>query len=352
MTDPAGKRRRPGRSSREAEAPALDVRLLRVLRCVLDQYIETAQPVASRSVARRVRVSPATVRTAMGELADAGFLRQPHTSAGRVPTAQAFRLYVDELMREAPWPPRAQARAGLTLSGRARDTDDLLRQAADWLSESTGQLGFFLAGQPDRIILRRLQFVRLSAERVMALLISQRGVVQTCIVEESGSDGRELERVSERLSEFVAGFTLAQARARLARAIERERDALARKALALGVAGLSSAGGELYVSDKSYLLQQPEFADVVRLRDILAALAEKERMMRLLDQILRADVLQVVIGEELEDPGMEGCAVVTAPFGDAPALGGIGVIGPVRMPYHRVIPVVRGLSKMIGGYLG
>jgi heat-inducible transcriptional repressor len=332
-----------------------------VLLHIVEEYVSTAQPVASRRVARRVGVSPATVRNVMLDLAERDLLRQPHTSAGRVPTEQAFRVYVDELMHEAPWPRSSQSRAEGRLSHTGGRIDSLLREATDWLSESTGQLGFFLAGLPDRVILRRAHFIRLSRERVMALLVSERGVVQTRILDESESEERELERISTRLTEFVAGYTLSEARARLASSIERERertDVLWRKAFALGVLGLGSTEtGELYVADRNYLIGQPEFSDVERLRDVLTTLGEKERMMSLLDEILRADVLQVVIGGELHEPGIGGCAVVTAPFGavasgEGLALGGIGVIGPVRMPYDRVIPVVRGVSEMIGAYLG
>ncbi len=337
-----------------AQFEALDERARGVLSCILEEYVRSAEPVASRLVASRMRVSPATARSVMHDLAEQGLLGQPHTSAGRVPTPRAFRLYVDRLMHESPWPARAQNRADSRLA-ESGGTDQLLHQAVDLLSESTGQLGFFLAGQPERFLLRSVRFVRLSSERVMALLVSERGVVQTRVLEERQSPQRALEEIGVRLTELVAGFTLAQARARLASAIERERelsDALSRKAIELGVAGLALGDeGELYVADRSYLLDQPEFRDVERLYEVLHALEEKRLMMRLLDQILRAEVLQDVIGTELAEPEMVECAVVTAPFGADPALGGIGVIGPVRMAYDRVIPIVRGVSEMIGSYL-
>lgn len=341
-------------ADRVAKADTLDARARGVLSCVLEEYVRSAEPVASRSVASRMRVSPATARSVMHELAQLGLLDQPHTSAGRVPTPRAFRLYVDRLMHESPWPTLAQSRADSRLA-ETEGTDELLRQAVDVLSESTGQLGFFLAGQPERFLLRSVSFVRLSSERVMTLLVSERGVVQTRVLEERESDQRALEEISIRLTELVTGFTLVQARARLASAIERERelsDALSRKAIELGVVGLARGDeGELYVADRNYLLGQPEFRDAERLGEVLHALEEKRRMMRLLDDILRADVLQVVIGAELAEPGMAECALITAPFGAAPALGGIGVIGPVRMAYDRVIPIVRGVSEMIGSYL-
>jgi heat-inducible transcriptional repressor len=328
-----------------------------VLDAVLDEYVETAQPVASRSVARRSRsrVSPATVRNVMAELTEAGLLTQPHTSAGRIPTEFAFRLYVDRLLERSAALPESAAKLPEALAGAAGDTEELLRSAVDLLARATGQLGFFVAAQPDRILLSQVTFVRVSSERVMAVLISERGVVQTRIFHESDTDPRTLERVSLKLTEFVAGSTLAQARARLVAAIERERargGALWHKALELGSEGLMPAQrAELYVSDRNPLLRQPEFADVERLRELIEALEEKERMLRLLDRIIRADVLRVVIGSEIGDPGIDSCAVVTAPFGDSPPLGGMGVIGPVRMRYAVVIPLVRSLSEHVSQVL-
>lgn len=331
----------------------LSHRMRSVLDAVLDEYVETAQPVASRSVARRSRsrVSPATVRNVMAELTEAGLLTQPHTSAGRIPTEAAFRLYVDRLLERSSRLPESAARLPEALAGAAGDTEELLRHAVDLLTRATGQLGFFVAAQPDRVVLTHVTFVRVSSERVMAVLISERGVVQTRVFQEADTDPRTLERVSLKLTEFVAGSTLAEARARLVASIERERarrGALWRKVVDLGSQGLMPAQpAALYVSGRNPLLRQPEFADVERLRELMEALEEKERMLRLLDRIIRADVLRVVIGSEIGDPGIDSCAVVTAPFGDSPPLGGMGVIGPVRMRYEVVIPLVRSLSEQV-----
>jgi heat-inducible transcriptional repressor len=327
-------------------------RLRRVLFGVVREYADTALPVASRSVARRVGVSAATIRSDMAELAELGLLSQPHTSAGRVPTESAFRLYVDFLISRTP-----RAKPGpedAELAATAGLGDELMRRAAHLVSHSTGQLGFFVAGRSERLVLRHVHAARLSTERVMVLLVSDRGVVQTRAVEESGIDQRTLDRLAVRLSEFVGGCTLAEARARLEREVraDRERsDALWRKALALGAVGLADAPGELYLGDVHCLLGHPEFSDVDRLREVFAALEEKEVLMRLLDKVLSADAVSVLIGHELDEPAMDDCALVAAPLGEGAAPGGLGVIGPVRMRYDRVIPAVRSLSALVGRYL-
>jgi heat-inducible transcriptional repressor len=342
------------RDERREPIDELGSRLRDVLLAVVEEYVETARPVASqRALARsRLAVSSATVRSAMADLSLRGLLLQPHTSAGRVPTESAFRLYVDALLARSP----ASRETAPALEEPGTNLDDWLRRVAERISVETGQLGFLVRPARERLVLARLQFVRVSSERVLAILVSTRGAVESRLIDEQDGDQRELDRISARLSERVAGLRLEEARERLAEAVRGERaarDALWARALRLGEACLRGAAagdageGELWVGDRNHLLVQPEFRDVERLREVLAALEEKERMLRLLDQILMADGLRVVIGEELEASEMRGCAVVTAPVGEELPIGGVGVIGPVRMPYDRLIPQVQGLSERL-----
>jgi heat-inducible transcriptional repressor len=291
----------------------------------------------------------------MGELMEMGLLEQPHTSAGRVPTDAAFRLWADQLLHD-PAPGRGVP------SELAREFDEPvaapetnLRRAADVLTQITGQLGFSLALEGERLRLAQLRFVRVSSERVMALLVSEGDVVRTRLVEERDCDQRRLDRISAALSRLVAGLTLEEARARLSSEIDgdrAQRDTLWRKLVALGRLGLDvEVEAELYVGDRSRLLDQPEFEDSQRLREVLRALDEKQRMLTLLDKVLTPGALRVVIGEELGDPGVSRCAVVAEPVGPAALRGGLGVIGPVRMRYDRVIPVVRYVSGKLGSAL-
>jgi heat-inducible transcriptional repressor len=180
--------------------------------------------------------------------------------------------------------------------------------------------------------------------------------VRTRLLDERESDQRRLDRISAELSRLVAGLTLEEARARLHAEIEGDRQrraALWRDTLALGARGLElgAAAAELYVGDRSRLLDQPEFADGERLREVLRALEEKQRMLALLDKVISARGVRVAIGEELGDPGVARCAVVAEQLGPAP-LRGLGVIGPVRMRYDRIIPVVRYVSGKLAPALG
>ena len=345
----------PGASVHElAELPP---RLAEVLLAVLRGYVESGQPIGSREALDQggLTVSGATVRSAMAELMELGLLEQPHTSAGRVPTDAAFRLWVEQLLHD----PLA---TGALPRGLARELDPMRfapeasrRRAADVLTAVTGQLGFCLSLEGERLRLAQLRFVRVSSDRVMAVLVAEGGAVRTRILEERESDARKLDRISAALSRLVAGLSLEEARARLELEIEGDRaqsDALWRKLLALGRLGLDVAlEAELYVGDKTRLFDQPEFEDGQRLRELLRALDEKERMLALLDKVLERGELRVVIGDELGDPCVARCAVVAEPVGGAPARAGLGVIGPVRMRYDRVIPVVRYVSGRLGSAL-
>ena len=337
------------------EGGALSERQRAILLTVVEEYIESAQPVASRAAALRseLDLSPASVRGLMAELAEQGLLCQAHVSAGRVPTDRAYRIYVDALLAGGSLLP-TPAEPAYDWVEPEGGLSELMQGAADLLSRATGQVGFYAGCPAEDSVLERIRFVRLSSERVMALLVSHARVIQTRVIEEPDSDGRTLERVSEKLSRIVAGLTLADARARLARAIEADRvlsDELQRKVFVLGWQGLArSQPAELFVGDREGLLANPEFADVERLRALLAALEEKERMMSLLDKVLRARTT-VAIGSELGDAGVRECALIAVPLGSSPGMGGLGVIGPIRMRYDRVISTLRHVSGRVTDHL-
>jgi heat-inducible transcriptional repressor len=335
------------------ELGELPGRFAEVLLAVLRGYVESGQPVGSRDALDLggLPISPASVRSAMVELMELGLLEQPHTSAGRVPTDAAFRLWVDQLRREPHGDTRVPARLARELAESTDVSSAALQRAADLLTEATGQLGFSLALERDDLRLVQVHFVRVSSERVTALLVSDGGTVRTRLLEERDTDQRRLDRVSAELSRLVAGLTLEEARARLHAEIEgdrQRRDALWRDTLALGTRGLEGApaAAELYVGDRSRLLDQPEFADGERLREVLRTLEEKQRMLGLLDKLISARGVRVAIGDELGDPGVARCAVVAEQLGPLP-LRGLGVIGPVRMRYDRIIPMVRYVSSKL-----
>lgn len=330
-----------------------------VLRAVVGSWVGHAQPVASETIAQLLPVawSPATVRSTLAELAELGLVTKPHASAGRFPTQSGLRFYVRHLLG----PRRLGSDEMRDLAAHVEDGDpqEVLRSASRVLSERTRQLGFVVAPRLDRVVLRHVSLVRLASERVLVLLVSQTGVAhQRVIADEGSGDQAELDRVAAELNGRVAGRTLSEVHALLsqeAKALRRHANRLLSRVVALGLRALASpepAEPDVVIETRLALLAQPEFQDPRRLRDVLAAVETKERLLELLDKALDGDGVSVAFGEELEEPALHDCALVASRYGGPGApLGVLGVIGPSRMNYARVIPLVRYLSEVITGKL-
>jgi heat-inducible transcriptional repressor len=322
---------------------------------MVTSYVGEPTPVGSRTLARAlpVHLSAATIRNTMGELARMGLLEQPHTSAGRVPTELGLRVFVNELLgADVPGTLDERALAGTLGDG---DPDDLLRTACELLSSRTRQLGIAVAPRMEREPLRHVSLVRLSTEQVLAVLVSQSGVAHRRVIEEPGAgDQAELDRVAGEVNRRIAGRTLAEVRealAREARQLRTQADRLRARALRLAALALEPAGLgglDLVIGTRLALLDQPEFRDPERVHALFEAIETKERLVTILDKMLAARGVQVVFGCEMDEPGLRKCALVTATYGGGEtALGMLGVLGPSRMDFARVIPLVGALSRLV-----
>jgi heat-inducible transcriptional repressor len=284
-------------------------------------------------------------------------VRQRHTSAGRVPSERGLRLFVDDLSGHDALPPTEMRSIASSLADA--DGEGAVHVASQLLSERTRQLGFVVAPRLDRVVLRHVSLVRLASDRVLVVLVSQTGVAHRRVIADEGSgDQAELDRIAAELGGRVAGRTLAEVHALLsqeAKALRRHASRLLSRVVALGLRALASpepAEPDVVIETRLALLAQPEFHDPRRLRDVLAAVETKERLLDLLDKALDGDGVSVAFGEELEEPALHECALVATRYGDPGApLGVLGVIGPSRMNYARVIPLVRYLSEVITGKL-
>ncbi len=335
--------------------PALTSRQGTVLRAVVAAYVGEASPIGSQTLARAlpVHLSAASIRNTMVELTHLGLLDQPHTSAGRVPTELGLRVFVDELLASVPFAPSDERALAGTFGDV--DPDDLMRKACELLSSRTRQLGFAMPPRMEREPLRHVSLVRLSTEQVLVVLVSQSGVAHQRVIEEpGGGDQSELDRVASEVNRRVAGRTLADVREVLAREAKQLRTqadrlrarAIRLAALALEPAGL--AGVDLVIGTWLALLDQPEFKDPERVRALFEAIETKERLVTILDKMLAARGVQVVFGRELAEPAFRNCALVTATYGEGEApLGMLGVLGPSRMDFARVIPLVGTLSRLV-----
>jgi heat-inducible transcriptional repressor len=339
--------------------PALSERQRSVLRAVVMAYLGDAAPIGSANLAQLlpVNLSPASIRSTLAELGVMGLLKQRHSSAGRVPSERGLRVFVDELEGREQLPPSEMRAIASSLADA--EGEGAVHVASQLLSERTRQLGFVIAPRLDRVVLRHVSLVRLASDRILVVLVSQTGVAHRRVIADDGSgDQAELDRIAAELGGRVAGRTLAEVHALLsqeAKALRRHADRLLSRVVALGLRALASpepADADVVIETRLALLAQPEFQDPRRLRELLAAVETKERLLSLLDKALDGDGVSVAFGEELEEPALHDCALVASRYGGPGApLGVLGVIGPSRMNYARVIPLVRYLSEVITGKL-
>ena len=343
----------------EAWRGELDRRHHALLLAVIQDFVATAEPVGSQHLVSKysLGVRAATVRSIMAELEADNFLYQPHTSAGRVPTAKAFRYYVDYVMPQRQIGRNDRVQIEYCYSERARDLTEVMRDTSRLLALLTGQAAVVLTPRFEAIELARVNFIRLREAHVMAVLIARGGGVQTRVID-SGRDytQEELERMARYLNESLEGRTLEQARAWIEGALLEERtryDQFARAALTLGDAAVSRpVPAEVYVEGSAKALQQPEFSNPDKLRELLSALEDKTALLDLLERTLSGGTVEVWIGDE---PGtrLNDLSVVAAAYSrGAMPLGSLGVVGPMRMDYERVIGLVDYTAKALSRVLG
>jgi heat-inducible transcriptional repressor len=335
----------------------------RVLDAVIRIYVETAEPAGSRTLSQRsgLGVSPATIRNTMSDLEEKGYLFHPHTSAGRVPTDIAYRLYVDSLMRVAPIASsdRDLLAEHLTASGGST-IETILRRAAQTLSVLTQELGMAVGPRLDQIVLQRLELVRLSSERLVLVLSLHGGAVRTIFVEvgEQIADNA-LAEVSVVLNERLAGLTLSEIRSSLA---ARLRDAKSisggHELLNIFVQERESIFDDplkrdesLVLGQTSVLAEQPEFASSDKMRRLLTLTESNEHLTEILRRRHVSPGVSITIGNEHGDPRFENFTIVTSEYRAGSLAGVIGVIGPTRMPYEKVIAVVTHASRLVSDLL-
>jgi heat-inducible transcriptional repressor len=330
-----------------------------LLLAAVQEFIATAEPVGSQQLAARhhIGVRAAMVRNLMSDLEEAGFLSQPHTSAGRIPTDLAFRYYVDHL---APAPPigfHDRAQIELHYSAPPIDFNAIVRDTSRLLALMTGQAALITAPRLESVMLERVQFVRLRDFEVMAVFVPVTGGVHSRHVQtERNHQQDELDRMAGYLNDFLRGHTLGHTRTWIEERLrddQAEYDSFVRTALTLGGAGARGGSpSEVYVEGGSKAVEQPEFADPGRLRELLRALDDKSALLNLLERSLTHDGTMVSIGSENFDGRLSAFAVVASAYasGETP-LGSLAIVGPVRMDYDRVIPLVaytaRALSRVL-----
>jgi heat-inducible transcriptional repressor len=338
----------------------LNTRAREVLRLVVDAYVETGEPVGSRAISRKLgmHLSPATIRNVMADLEEIGLLRAPHTSAGRLPTEAGLRLFVHGLLQVGHLSDDERD----TISGRAmaagRSMPDMLGEATAVLSGLSGCTGLVIAPKTDRP-LKHLEFVSLGPGRTLIVMVTDDGVVENRVIETPlGIPAASLVMASNYLSSRLIGRTIDEGRAAILAEIQSAQtqlDALTAGLVEAGLAIRSIGTDQLIVRGQSNLLDDIGGRDdVARIRALFEALETKDTMLKLLEAANKAEGVQIFIGAENNLFSHTGCSMIITPYMNSreQVVGAIGVIGPTRLNYARIIPMVDYTAKVIGRLLG
>jgi heat-inducible transcriptional repressor len=345
--------------TRKAPPVILSDRAQLLFKLLVERYIAEGEPVGSRTLARdsKLELSPATIRNVMADLEDLDLIDSPHTSAGRVPTAQGYRLFVDTMMtvREPSALDVERINADLAAEG---DVSRLLTRTSSMLSEITGLASIVMIPRVEHQSLRQVEFLPLSDNRVLAILVVNDKEVQNRIIPTARRySPSELEQAANYLNQAFAGKDIAKVREDLLMEMAHSRaemDRMMQAAIEMAEKTFVSSrqGDEYVVSGHTNLMAIDQLSDVEKLRHVFEAFNQKRDILHLLDQAIAATGVQIFIGEESGYEVFSDYSVVTSTYeATGRVLGVLGVIGPTRMPYSRVVPIVDLTAKMLSAAL-
>jgi heat-inducible transcriptional repressor len=340
----------------------LNERSREIFRRIVEAYVETGEPIGSHTLAKRlnIRLSPASIRNVMAELESAGLLFAPHTSAGRLPTEVGLRFFVDGLLEIGALNGDERAAIEARLSADGRSLSDVLRDASEMLSGLSRCAGVVVAPKRDSRI-KHIEFVALAPGRALVVLVTEGGLVENRIAEvPRGMPPSALIEASNYLASRLGGKTFGEARDAIRKEIDERRaelDEATKRVVEAGLATWAGGGGPraLIVRGQAHLLDDvTALADLERIRKLFDALESQEDVLRLLELADGAEGVRIYIGAENKLFDMAGCTLVVAPYGESNnrIVGAIGVIGPARLNYARIIPMVDYTAKMVGRLIG
>lgn len=329
-----------------------------ILEAIIEDYIITAEPVGSRTITRRhpLSLSPATVRNVMSDLEEMGFLASPHTSAGRIPTDKAYRFYVNSLLSVKSINCEDQEEIVRRCSLAGKDIGEVLKETSRMLSATSHYMGIVIAPRFDANVFRQMEFVKLGSRRILAILVSRNGTVQNRIIEaDEDIAADDLVKMANYLNDLLQGLTIAQVRSRLLEEMQSDKaryDKLLTRALALSAKTVNEEDAEVFIEGQLNILDQPEFADVGKMKEIFRTFEKKSAILQLFDRSIAADGVQIFIGAESRLNDMPGMSMITSTYVTGQnTLGVLGVIGPTRMGYAKVIPIVDYTAKLVSRLL-
>jgi heat-inducible transcriptional repressor len=337
----------------------LEERNKQILTSVINEYVLTAEPVGSRKLAKKynINLSSATIRNVMSDLEELGLLHQPHTSAGRIPTEKALRFYVNSILKVKDLKLREKDRIRKRYQFSELEATDIIKQTSEVLSVLSHQMSIISAPKIIGTVLKHIEFIKISSNRILVIFVSQSGFVQNRIVEDQENISQdELDKYSKYLCDILVGISLEQVREKLDEEMQKEKiayDQLLSKALKLSKKALGEElEPELYMGGKINLFESPEFAEVGRMKTLLQALEEKNLLLTLLDKTMDAEGVQIFIGSEVQLSDMETLSIITSPYRQGKnVVGALGIIGPTRMDYLKLIPIVEYSAQLVTEFL-
>lgn len=326
----------------------LDKRETEILTAVVEIYVDTAQPVGSQTIAvkRQTSLSPASLRTTMASLTSKGYLHQPHTSAGRVPTILAFRYYLDQVLKLCPLPRRDQSRLQEHILPGEGELPQVLRRAAQAMATLTRQVCVIMAPRPDLARWRQIDFVLLRPGMIMAVLVMHGGLISNRLVQmDEDMSADDLVYYGNYLNSLFEGRTTQEVRTEILRqlhSVQKTLDA-SRRAWELAARAIADEDQpEVFIGGASHIAGHPEFTELDTIQQLLRLIEERSRLLELLDKTTKSQSISVSLGQDVA--GLAGCSLVASPYSAFAfphgTQGTLAVLGPVRMNYARIMPMV------------
>ncbi|MGB2768908.1 MAG: heat-inducible transcriptional repressor HrcA [Candidatus Zixiibacteriota bacterium] len=329
-----------------------------VLKSLINHYVATAEPVGSRAVAQKYRlgISPATVRNTMQDLEEMGLITHPHTSAGRVPTDKGYRLYVDSMMGPEALTASEEDQIRREICADYAAVEDILEQTALVLATVSKQLGLTIAPRFDSGILTSINLIPVAEKKILVVLAVKHGLVRTVLLEaESSVDVKSLEKTADVLNEKLSGLTLGEIKESIDLRLKETSPADARL-IKLFLDSTDSLldltePDQMHLGGTTNIVDQPEFKDREKLRSLIEVLEEKKLLAELISAKGIKEGISITIGKELERGEMESCSLVTSPYEAGKVRGTIGIIGPTRMRYSKLVSMVQYTAKLLSDVL-
>ena len=327
-----------------------------LLQALIRRYVDGGEPIGSRTLSREIGIelSPATIRNVMADLEELGLIHAPHTSAGRVPTPLGYRVFVDTMLKIKPLEGQALDEISGNLQG-GRDPNQLVELASDLLSQITQFAGVVLLPGGQHARLKQIEFLRLPPSRVLAILVTDDGRVQNrVLLTDRDYSPSELVEAANFFNSTYSGQALNHVRRGLLRDMQTDSDAMnhiMRTAVEMAQTLFEDdeSPEDVIVSGETNLMAIPDFSELKKLREIFDAFKAKQDLLELFDKSMQAKGISIFIGEESGYNALTDCSIVTAPYeSDGRCIGVLGVVGPTRMPYEEVIPVVDVTARVLG----